>query len=192
MTPTTTEATRPQTVAELERAIGEAREALSDAERELEAADAAVDEARERQGLGLAVRGATIRAQVARSRKHEAALVARGRLTGLERQLAAQRDREADERARAVAVKRQGFLAEAKALGTRAAEVVANTLEAFGDLEDAYADLNRRAGGSILSQAHSPADYPGVYGRLIGSLEQLAQLYGKPTPKPATNSTKGG
>ena len=179
------------TITDIEDEIEQAREALAEAERELGVADAAVEDARQLQSLGLALRGATIKSQVARARRHESVELARSRIKALERILATRRDTDAADRARADAVRRQAFLAEAAALGGRVAELVAVTRTAFAELEPLYRDLNVRSGGQLLSQASAPSAYPGVYGRLIGSLEQLAQIYGKPAPKPASSAAKG-
>lgn len=84
-------------------AVAGAREAIADAARDLELADEAVELARQRQAMGLALRGATIKAQVARARVHERLELARSALKGWEKVAADEAEAEQHEHARAEA-----------------------------------------------------------------------------------------
>ena len=169
-----------------EAQVAEAREALADAERELEIADAAVETARERQGLGLAVRGLTIRAQVARARRQETLEVARSRLKALERIATAEREAATALAAREKAARSAVLRIEAKAIEGRIGQFLIDMIAEAEALDDQVADFNRSTNGSFLAPMRGLGAYAS-WDHVLGDLARLGGIF--PAPKRTISTT---
>ena len=170
----------------LETQLAEARAALAAAEEAEQRAAEQVVASRERLALGQIVRRALLGEQSALARAQESTEQAKARVRALDRLALAEREQAAKDRAQAIADRRRQYGVEGATLNARVAELVASTLAAFEAVEVAYHELNARSAGAVLAQVRSPSAYAGVYARLVGSLEQYTQLYGRPAAKSAT------